>query len=116
MTTAILDAGTPPDVSLSIDAPTIDEDGGVATITAKMTTVSGRDVTIDLEFSGTAFVGDFAISSNQILIPMGSLAGTVTITGLRDQTNEADETVVVDISSVEGGNEDGVQAGYHNNP
>ena len=47
--------------------------------------------------------------ATSIVIPAGSLYGDVTITGINDSTDEQNETVIVDISSVTNGTENGTQ-------
>src|SRR5690606_18335566 len=44
-----------------------------------------------------------------IAIPAGQTSGTATVTALADDDEEEDETVIVDILSVENGTEDDVQ-------
>ena len=63
-----------------------------------------------LAFTGQAIGGgtDYNASSNQITIPAGSLSGTTTITSAADLLDELDETVVIEIIAVTGGNEDGL--------
>ncbi|MCP4310271.1 MAG: T9SS type B sorting domain-containing protein, partial [Bacteroidetes bacterium] len=102
---------TQPNVTLSESGSPIAENGGVSTITATSSAVSGLDVTIDLTYSGTATGGgtDYTASGAIITIPAGSTTGTVTITGVDDVMNEGNETVVVDITSVTNGTEDGIQ-------
>src|SRR6185369_12093451 len=73
-------------------------------VTATLSTLSGRDVTVTLAFSGTATnVSDYTPSSTQIVIPAGSLTGTVTLTAVQDTVNETNETIVVDINGVTNG-------------
>ena len=107
----IIDDDPLPAVTLSIDSPTIAEAAGMATVTATLNVRSGRSVVVNLAYSGTATQGgiDYTASGAQIVIPAGSTSGTVTITAAPDALDEADETVVVDISSVGNAFESGVQ-------
>jgi hypothetical protein len=99
-----------PSVSLSIDNPSILENGGEAVITATLSNAYSQAVTIYLDFSGTAAnSSDYSKTSNSIEIPAGSLSGTVTITGIDDCYVEGDETILVDVSSVTNGTESGNQ-------
>src|SRR6185369_8045390 len=94
----------PPSVSLTVTPATMVELGGTSTVTATLSTFSGLDVTVDLAFSGTATnVSDYTRSSTQIVIPAGSLTGTVTLTAVQDTLDETDETIIVDISVVTNG-------------
>jgi hypothetical protein len=68
------------------------------------------DVTVDLSYSGTATnLSDYTRSGISILIPAGSLSGTVTLTAVQDTIDETNETVVVDITGVTNGTESGTQ-------
>jgi hypothetical protein len=112
VTTTILDDDEPapvPDVTLSVDNGAIAEDAGVATFTATLSVVTTVDVTIGLDFSGSAAASDYTASDTQIVIAAGATTGAVTVTAVQDTEDESDETVVVDIGSVTGGNESGSQ-------
>ena len=92
-----------PTVSLSIVNAQLAENGGVGTVTATLSAAHGQDVLIDLGFSGTASPSDFTASAAGITVPTGSTSGTITITSNDDTVDEADETVVVDITNVTNG-------------
>ena len=67
-------------------------------------------VTVDLAISGTATSGtDYTASGTQIVIAAGQTSGSITVTAVDDTVDEVNETVVVDIDSVTGGNESGSQ-------
>ncbi|MFN0050877.1 MAG: beta strand repeat-containing protein, partial [Planctomycetales bacterium] len=108
--TTIVDDELPPTVTLSRTPATISENGGVSTVTATLSAVSGLDTTIDLAFSGTAGEGtDYTASATQIIIPAGLLTGSIDLTALQDDLFELPETVMVDISGVTNGTESGSQ-------
>jgi formylglycine-generating enzyme required for sulfatase activity len=108
--TTITDDDAPPTVTLSRDNASIAEAGGVATLTATLSAVSGLPVTVDLAFSGTAtLTSDYTRSGTQIVIAAGSSSGSITVTALQDGIDEPDETVVVDISAVTNGTGNGTQ-------
>jgi hypothetical protein len=97
-------------VSLSVDSATIAEAAGVATVTATLSGTHTQEVTVDLGFGGTAAdPADYTVSGSQIVIPVGATSGSITITANQDADDEPDETVIVDISSVTGASESGVQ-------
>lgn len=99
-----------PIVTLSINNSTIPETGGTATVTATLSKVSDEDVTINLGFSGTAqFPADYTRSATQIVIPAGSLTGTITLSASPDESAEPNETITVDITTITNGLENGVQ-------
>jgi hypothetical protein len=98
-----------PTVILSLTNSLLAEEAGVATVTASMSAVSGRPVTVNLAFSGTVTPFDYTTSGGSITIPEGSTNGSLTLTAVQDALNEASETLVVDISSVVNGTESGSQ-------
>ena len=109
-TTTITDDAPPPAVTLSVNNSSIGETGGVAILTATLSAPSSQAVTVDLGFTGTAAnVTDYTRSGTQITIPAGSLTGTATVTAVGDTIDEANETVIVDITSVTNGTESGTQ-------
>ena len=109
-TATITDDDAPPTVALSLAGSPLAENGGVATVTATLSAPSGRDVTVNLAYSGTAVNGtDYAASASSIAIPAGATTGSVTLTGQDDSTYEGDETVIVDVASVVNATESGIQ-------
>ena len=63
-TGTIVDDDPAPTVTLSLSGSPLAENGGVATVTATLSAVSGQDVTVDLGFSGTATnVADYTRSA-----------------------------------------------------
>ncbi len=109
-TYTILDNDDPPTVTLNLTGSPLAENGGVATVTATLSALSGLDVTVNLAFDGTAtLTADYTRSGSQIVIPAGSLSENITIAGQDDAIDESDETVIVDIDSVINGIESGVQ-------
>lgn len=89
-----------PSVSLSIDRSTI-EDAGAAVVTATLSQVTDVDVVVSLAFTGTAnSLSDYASSGSSIVIPAGSLIGSVTLTAEPDTLDEPTETVATRIAAV----------------
>lgn len=107
----ITDDDPEPTVTLSVDNANIAEAGGVATFTATLSAVSGKDVTVNLGFTGTATGSgtDYTASGASISITAGNTTGTVTVTTDQDALDEENETVIVDITSVTNGTENGTQ-------
>ncbi|OGJ66905.1 hypothetical protein A3A67_02625 [Candidatus Peribacteria bacterium RIFCSPLOWO2_01_FULL_51_18] len=100
----------PPTVTLSLAGSPMAEAGGVATVRATLSNVSGQNVTVDLGFSGTAtLAADYTRSSSEIVIPAGSLNGSLTLTAVQDTLVETSETIAVDITGVTNGTESGMQ-------
>ncbi|MEB2779835.1 MBG domain-containing protein [Algoriphagus sp. C2-6-M1] len=100
-----------PSVTLSL-SPTSKAENLVTdnTVTATLSNTFTSAVTINLSFSGTASnTTDYTRSGSSIVIPVGELTGTIVINNVNDDIYEGDETVIVDISSVTNGLENGVQ-------
>lgn len=107
---AAANPGGTPTVTLSAAPATVSEAGGTATVTATLSAAASQIVTVALGFGGTATNGtDFTRSGTSIVIPAGSLNGSITLTGVNDALDEANETVVVDITGVTNGTESGTQ-------
>jgi hypothetical protein len=110
VTATINDNDNPVNVTLGLSGSPLAEAGGVATVTATLSAVSGFDVTVNLGFTGTAAnPADYSRSGTSITILAGATTGTVTLTGVNDTIDEANETVIVDITTVTNGTESGMQ-------
>ncbi len=110
VTITITDDETTPTVTLSRSSATIAENGGTAAVIATLSNLSTQDVTVNLSFSGTATNNvDYSRSTTSILVPAGSLTASAGVTAINDATFEGSETVVVDVSSVTNGTENGTQ-------
>ncbi|MFY0594761.1 Calx-beta domain-containing protein, partial [Roseivirga sp.] len=112
-TYTITDNDAEPTVSLSVDNSSIDEASGTATLTATLSAVSGKNVDVTIGYSGTAINGtDYnSNASTTITINAGSPSATapVIITPVNDGDPEAAETIILDITAVTNGTEDGTQ-------
>ncbi|MBN1781158.1 T9SS type A sorting domain-containing protein [bacterium] len=105
----ITDNDPQPQVTLSVQGSPIAENGGVATVTATLSTVSGRNVVLTMSFFGTATAADYDVSSVMIMIPPGDTQGSITITGKDDADDDDDETIIVGIFLSIGADEVGQQ-------
>ncbi|WP_420387526.1 Ig-like domain-containing protein [Roseivirga sp.] len=98
-TYTIEDNDDAPEVSLSVSPQDIDEAAGTTTITATLSAVSGKDVTVNLDLDanpGTAtLTDDFTLSSNSIVITAGNTTGTATVTAVQDDLDEVFESINV---------------------
>ncbi len=100
----------PPTVTLDVTGSPFAENSGAATVTATLSHVWTDDVTVNLSFAGTATnMDDYTRSAESIVISAGSLSGSITLTGVDDADIDPTESVVVDITSVSNGVEDGTQ-------
>ncbi len=91
---------TNPTVSLSVDDNALNE-SEVATVTATLSQITDVDVTIDLNFSGTANTkSDYSRSGSQIVITAGNTTGTVTVTATQDALDEPVENVSISLGAL----------------
>jgi hypothetical protein len=88
-----------PAVTLSLSGSPLAENGGTATVTATLASAATQDVTVNLGYSGLATRGVDFSGDTAIVIPAGSLAASVTLTGIDDAADEWTETIVIDIIS-----------------
>lgn len=99
-----------PSVTLSVTPDTLAEAAGTATVTATLSGPASENVTVVLGFSGTATnVSDYTRSGSQIVIAAGNTTGSITLTAVQDTRDEANETIVVEITEVTNGTESGTQ-------
>ncbi|WP_224488055.1 Ig-like domain-containing protein [Robertkochia flava] len=104
------EAFTPPQVSLSADAIEIEENAGVATITASLDKPADQDVTVEFSTGGMAVVDtDYILDPVSLVIPAGNLEATATITARLDSEDEMDEEIIIGIASVTNADENGTQ-------
>ncbi|MCB9246972.1 MAG: lamin tail domain-containing protein [Flavobacteriales bacterium] len=89
-------------VSLSAGAITLSEDQDSTTITVSLGSVQDNDVTVGLNFSGTATRGLDFLCSDLIVIPAGSASTSVFLSTVQDTLKEGNETLTVQILTVEG--------------
>lgn len=107
---SITDDDSKPFVTLSRNNASVDE-GGSSTITATLSNISYQDVTVTLTLSGTATKNsDYSINHETITINAGRTTGTAVISSTDDSSEESDETILAEISSVLNGTEDGDQS------
>ena len=108
-TVALVDDETA-NVSLNVNATSITEATGFTEITATLNQATFEDVTITLTYSGTATSGiDYVTPNSTITITQGQTTGSTNLTAIQDTNEEADESIIIDITSVNGGVESGVQ-------
>ncbi|MGL1935154.1 MAG: cadherin domain-containing protein [Fibrobacterales bacterium] len=90
-----------PGVSLVADTNSVTENGGVATITARLTARTWQNVVVTLDNTlSTAIAGtDYTLGSSTITIPAGDLSGFTTITGVDDSDDLADVMVALEMVS-----------------
>lgn len=90
----------PANVVLSADVSSMDENGGVATITATLSEKIDKDVTVNLAFGGSAGVSDFSVTTSTLVIATGETTASATLTGTQDGAIEGTEMIEVTIASL----------------
>ena len=98
---------TPQTITLTATASVSEGNSGTKsqTITATQSATSTINTTVNLITSGTASDNgtDYTLDNSTILITAGSTTGTTSVTIIGDRIQESDETIVVDIDTVTGG-------------
>ena len=106
-TFTINDDEAQPTVSLTVGSNNLTEAAGATnntSVTATLSYVNSTAVSINLSLSGTASnPADYSIGTTSLTIPAGSTTATTTVTTQDDPISEGTETVIIDISSVSGG-------------
>jgi len=89
-------------IALSTSAASIAESAGTATVTATLSGVETKNVTVPLSFAGTATnVTDYTRSTASITITAGSTTGTAVITGVHNGAySDTNKTVVVTAGTI----------------
>lgn len=105
-TVVITDAQSQPTVSLSISSDLLYQANGVAQVTAKLSTANANsDVTVPLNFAGTAVQGadkDYTASATSITITKGFTQGAITLRTVNNSTNRVGNTVIVSLGTLTG--------------
>jgi hypothetical protein len=98
----ITDDETEPEVKLGLADSPMDEDGGVATITATLSETTELTTRVTLSYSGTATMNtDYVTPTSTITIAAGTISGTVKLTAVSDDVYEGNETIKAEITDVE---------------
>ena len=97
----IEDDDDPPAVSLSSSSVTVDEDAGSVSLTASLSDVSGKQVTVGYATAnGTATSGsDYTAVSGTLTFAAGTKSQTVSVAVVEDSVYESDETFTIRLSS-----------------
>lgn len=96
-TATIEDNDALPTVSWTTSSQSASEGIGTMTVTARLSVVSGRDVTVPFTISGTAtdFGTDYSITASPITISAGVLTADITLTIIDDLLDEENQTIIV---------------------
>ncbi len=100
-TYTINDNDVMPSVTFSTSSQTSVNESGTITITAVLSALSGRDVTVPFTVNGLSTASgsnlDYSIESSPLVILTGVLSNDITITIQEEYIVETDETVVVNM-------------------
>ncbi len=97
------------DVAISSSSSEFSELSGSVELTASLSNTNSSDVTVNLEYSGTATKDTDYSAGETITIPTGSSSKSITIAAIDDSEIEVDETVIIEVSSVSNATESGEQ-------
>ncbi|RXF06972.1 Ig-like domain-containing protein [Pseudoalteromonas sp. PS5] len=100
-----------PNVELSVDNTTVNEKGGIATLTLSLKDSAGNAVTatnavtVSINVTGTATGSgtDYSLSDNissSVAIAAGSASKTFKVTAVDDSVVDDNETVIIDIAAI----------------
>ncbi len=99
----ILDDDPSPQLSVTLQDPSISEAAGSTNLVASIPSVSGTPVTVTFTLAGTATDNnDYSANTLSITIPVGQTTASLTLTANGDSIFEGDETVTFGIASVSG--------------
>lgn len=95
-------AFVPPVIKLSANTDVIKESSETAVITAELDKESEDDVTLTLDFSGSAMLDtDYTSTESELTIPAGELSTTFEVTSRPDQENDDNENIIISVASIE---------------
>ncbi|MGQ0621856.1 MAG: beta strand repeat-containing protein [Panacagrimonas sp.] len=98
---SIIDDDDAPTVSFTAATQSVSEGAASVTVTAQLSAVSGRAVTVPINFAGTAAnPADYSRSATSIVIPAGSASASLTLTLVDDTLDEPNETVVMSFGAL----------------
>lgn len=92
-----------PRVNWTAAAQRVTEDPALVTLTAVLSTASGRDITLPLVFTGGTANLDYFAGTNRLVIPAGQTQVSTQVEIVEDNLQEGDETVSVKINSTAAG-------------
>lgn len=96
----ILDNDVAPTVTLSSASPSVSEGGAAMNLTATLSALSGKNISIAFTVSGTATQGvDYTLTASPVSIPAGTLNVNVVLTPIEDTNYEGNEDVVVTLGA-----------------
>ena len=95
-----------PSVEVSISTPTVtfeEESLNSVSVLVSLSGSSSSNISVTMEISGTATIDvDYELSATSVDIPAGSTSAELTITPIRDWVNDPNESIVINIGSIQG--------------
>ena len=92
----------PPVIKLSAEADQVKESAETLVVTAELDKDTDVDVTVVLDFSGSASLDeDYSVSATELVIPAGELSTTFEVTTSPDQENDDNESIIITVASIE---------------
>lgn len=89
-----------PSIEFTSSSTNLSEANGTTILTATVNANVKQALTIPIVLSGTATInGDYSLSASNIVINAGTNAGSITITGLQDDSIEGVETLIINLGS-----------------
>ncbi|TVV42459.1 Ig-like domain-containing protein, partial [Thalassolituus sp. C2-1] len=107
--TATLTVTAYPSITLSASSTSPAESAGSINLTATASHAFNQDITVNLSYSGTATSGVDYTQISSLVITTGNTTKTSALSISEDATEEVNETIIVDISTVSNGTESGTQ-------
>jgi hypothetical protein len=99
-TATILDNDLFPTVQFTAATQSAPENSGGVTVGVQLSSAYGQPVVVPITLSGTAVQGvNYTITPASIIIPIGSMTGTVTLNLIDDGIHTANNTVVLSIGT-----------------
>ncbi|MEY3942044.1 MAG: hypothetical protein RIR07_930 [Bacteroidota bacterium] len=89
-----------PLAQIQATASVVPEAGGSLDVVVTLDAAASKAVTVELEFSGSATSDDYQVSATTVVIPAGSLSGSVSVTTTDDSDVEGSEFVEVRMAGV----------------
>ncbi|MGA1397624.1 MAG: lamin tail domain-containing protein [Schleiferiaceae bacterium] len=89
-----------PLAQIQATASVVPEAGGSLDVVVTLDAAASKTVMVELEFSGSATSDDYQVSATTVVIPAGSLSGSVSVTTIDDSDVEGSEFVEVRMAGV----------------
>ncbi len=101
-TVTINDNDTAPTLQWTVVSQTASESVGTITLTAQLSAASGRDVSANVVFTGTATGSgtDYTTSASSIAISAGQTSASITLNVVDDTITESNETIIATLGTL----------------